>query len=139
MENELLGNILNNIVMEKAVRDKIVMQQKQQREEEARKRKEADRDELDDAFKVYKQGILNIEPRLRGLPTFVTKSAFLYMIEKMQIPSTRQLIFYLLKKHDDVVAERLNISVLLYNLILLADQQGEQGFNSCPNDDKFNE
>ena len=48
MENELLGNILNNIVMEKAVRDKIVMQQKQQREEEARKRKEADRDELDD-------------------------------------------------------------------------------------------
>ena len=48
MENELLGNILNNIVKEKAVRDKIVMQQKQQREEEARKRKEADRDELDD-------------------------------------------------------------------------------------------
>lgn len=32
MENELLGNILNNIVMEKAVRDKIIMQQKQQRE-----------------------------------------------------------------------------------------------------------
>ena len=31
MENELLGNILNNIVMEKAVRDKIVMQQKEQR------------------------------------------------------------------------------------------------------------
>ena len=34
--------------MEKAVRDKIVMQQKQQREEEARKRKQADYDELDD-------------------------------------------------------------------------------------------
>ena len=34
--------------MEKAVRDKIVMQQKEQREEEARKRKEADRDELDE-------------------------------------------------------------------------------------------
>jgi hypothetical protein len=32
MENELLGNILNNIVMEKVVRDKIVMQQKEQRE-----------------------------------------------------------------------------------------------------------
>ena len=34
--------------MEKAVRDKIIMQQKEQREEEARKRKEADRDELDE-------------------------------------------------------------------------------------------
>lgn len=30
-ENQLLGSILNNIVMEKAVRDKIVMQQKEQR------------------------------------------------------------------------------------------------------------
>lgn len=48
MENELLGNILNNIVMEKVVRDKIVMQQKEQREEEARARRERDRDELDD-------------------------------------------------------------------------------------------
>ena len=48
MENELLGNILNNIVMEKAVRDKIVMQQKEQREEEARQRRESERDELDE-------------------------------------------------------------------------------------------
>ena len=44
----MLGDILQNIVMEKAVRDKIVMQQKEQREEEARKRKEAEYDELDD-------------------------------------------------------------------------------------------
>ena len=48
MQNELLGNILNNIVMEKAVRDKIVIQQKEQREEEARKRKQAEYDELDE-------------------------------------------------------------------------------------------
>jgi hypothetical protein len=38
MENALLGNILNNIVMEKAIRDKIVIQQKQQREDEARQK-----------------------------------------------------------------------------------------------------
>jgi len=31
MEKELLGNILNNIVIEKVVRDKIIMQQKEQR------------------------------------------------------------------------------------------------------------
>ena len=48
MENDLLGNILNNIVMEKVVRDKIVMQQKEQREEEARLRREEARDELDE-------------------------------------------------------------------------------------------
>lgn len=34
MENELLTGILKNIVLEKVVRDKIVMQQKEQREEE---------------------------------------------------------------------------------------------------------
>ena len=33
MENDLLGNILNNIVIEKVVRDKIITQQKEQREE----------------------------------------------------------------------------------------------------------
>jgi hypothetical protein len=38
MENQLLGQILNNIVMEKAVRDKIVIQQKEQQAGEARKR-----------------------------------------------------------------------------------------------------
>jgi hypothetical protein len=48
MENDLLGNILNNIVLEKVVRDKIVMQQKEQREEEARLRREEARDELDE-------------------------------------------------------------------------------------------
>lgn len=53
MQNELLGNILNNIVIEKAVRDKIVIQQKEQREEEARKVKkqmkaEEEYDELDE-------------------------------------------------------------------------------------------
>jgi len=31
MEKDLLGGILNNIVLEKVVRDKIVMQQKEQR------------------------------------------------------------------------------------------------------------
>ena len=40
----MLGDILQNIVMEKAVRDKIIMQQKEQREEEARRRKEAEYD-----------------------------------------------------------------------------------------------
>lgn len=48
----MLGNILNNIVMEKVVRDKIVMQQKQQREEEAaerrRQQQEDDLDEFED-------------------------------------------------------------------------------------------
>ena len=44
----MLGDILQNIVMEKAVRDKIVMQQKQQREDEARRRKEEAYDELDE-------------------------------------------------------------------------------------------
>ena len=34
--------------MEKVVRDKIVMQQKEQREEEARKRREGSRDEFDE-------------------------------------------------------------------------------------------
>jgi hypothetical protein len=48
MENELLGSILNNIVMEKVVRDKIVMQQKQQREEEAEERRRQNMDELDE-------------------------------------------------------------------------------------------
>jgi hypothetical protein len=32
MQKDLLGGILNNIVLEKVVRDKIVMQQKEQRE-----------------------------------------------------------------------------------------------------------
>lgn len=48
MENELLGSILNNIVMEKVVRDKIVMQQKQQREEEEAQRRRDNADELDE-------------------------------------------------------------------------------------------
>lgn len=49
MENQLLGSILNNIVMEKAVRDKIVIQQKEQREQEALKRaRDDDDDEFDD-------------------------------------------------------------------------------------------
>jgi hypothetical protein len=33
MQKDLLGGILNNIVLEKVVRDKIVMQQKEQREQ----------------------------------------------------------------------------------------------------------
>jgi hypothetical protein len=32
MQKDLLGGILNNIVLEKVVRDKIIMQQKEQRE-----------------------------------------------------------------------------------------------------------
>lgn len=45
-----MGNILNNIVMEKAVRDKIIIQQKEQRlEEEAKRKKLGDSDdEFDD-------------------------------------------------------------------------------------------
>ena len=48
MENALLGDILQNIVTEKVVRDKIIKQQKEQREDEARKKAEDDLDEFED-------------------------------------------------------------------------------------------
>jgi hypothetical protein len=57
MENQLLGQILNNVVMEKAVRDKIKLQMKDQQEEEAEKRRRQEEDDLfdEEAEEIFKR------------------------------------------------------------------------------------
>lgn len=75
-----------------------------------------DRNELDEAFKIYEDAILAIAELEEG--SRFSKSIFLYMVKYMEIPTRWQLLRFHYNPLADrnIEATRLNIGVLLYYL-----------------------
>lgn len=80
-----------------------------------------DNDELREAFKTYRQAIIDIA-KLDESKVKYAESIFLYLIQNMEIPSTSDLLwFHYLGNKDDIVAERLNIGTILNFLVTQAN------------------
>jgi len=78
------------------------------------------RGELDLTFLVFK----NLLKKVAGdnLTNGLYKSIFLYLIKKMEVPSTTQLLwFHTFGRKKNIVSSRYNISAILKNFILSGD------------------
>ncbi|MBH47341.1 MAG: hypothetical protein CME71_04130 [Halobacteriovorax sp.] len=73
--------------------------------------------ELDAAFYVYRKGIVTVAELSEDQERY-SKSIFLYMIDKMQMPSPSSLfIFHNNPYRGNIEAKRINIGTLLYYLV----------------------
>ena len=73
--------------------------------------------ELDAAFYVYRKGIVSVAQLDQDQERY-SKSIFLYMIDKMQMPSPSSLfIFHNNPYRGNIEAKRINIGTLLYYLV----------------------
>ncbi|PIQ57185.1 MAG: hypothetical protein COW01_01700 [Bdellovibrionales bacterium CG12_big_fil_rev_8_21_14_0_65_38_15] len=76
-----------------------------------------DSNELDRAFYVYRKGIVSVAELSEDQEQY-SKSIFLYMVQKMEMPSKTSLfIFHNNPMRGTVDAKRLNIGTLLYYLV----------------------
>lgn len=76
-----------------------------------------DSNELDRAFYVYRKGIVSVAELSQDQEQY-SKSIFLYMINKMQMPTPTSLfIFHNNPLRGTIEAKRLNIGTLLYYLV----------------------
>lgn len=76
-----------------------------------------DSNELDRAFYVYRKGIVSVAELSEDQEQY-SKSIFLYMIQKMEMPTKTSLfIFHNNPLRGTIDAKRLNIGTLLYYLV----------------------
>jgi hypothetical protein len=82
-----------------------------------------DPDELAQAYNLYENSIIQVA-NLSADQEKYTNSIFLYMVEKLELPSIDDLsgtasflTFHLFYPKDDIVARRLNIGAILYFLV----------------------
>jgi hypothetical protein len=76
-----------------------------------------DQNELDRAFYLYRSGIISVAQLDEDQQQY-TKSIFLYMIQKMEMPKPASLfIFHNNPLRGNISAKRLNIGTLLYYLV----------------------
>ncbi len=84
---------------------------------------QVDAQELKEAFKTYRQAIIDIAKLDEGKVKY-TESIFLYLIKYMEIPSTTELLwFHYVSDKSKITAERLNIGAILNFLVSQANSE----------------
>lgn len=72
-----------------------------------------DRDELDNAFPVFKNLIIQVA-QLKPATQFLAKSIFLYLVKEMKEPSTLQIItFHFFGKKKNITCDRFRLAGIL--------------------------
>lgn len=87
---------------------------------------QVDADELKEAFKTYRQAIIDIA-KLDESKVKYSESIFLYLIKYMEIPSTTELLwFHYVADKSKITAERLNIGAILNFLVSEANSKAHK-------------